>query len=135
VQALQLGPPKSSFFLGLPLHSCFLRLSLSLFCFCLQQLGSVCFQLLLLLLLWCCFLLSCREQAAVLPTGKSPLGQPVLLLLGRKEEARGPLDAHDLQRPKTFVYTNPAQPRKIKKDMCKCARNSTIYACNAGSCK
>jgi hypothetical protein len=73
--------------------------------------------------------------AAVLPTGKSPLGQPVLLLLGRKEEARGPLDAHDLQRPKTFVYTNPAQPRKIKKDMCKCARNSTIYACNAGSCK
>jgi len=42
----------------------------------------------------------------------------LLLLLGREgagggggqEEAGGPLAARDLQRPKNFIYTNPAQP-------------------------
>jgi hypothetical protein len=90
-----------------PLHHCFLRLSLSQFHFCLQQLGSVGYQLLLLLLLKCCFLLSCRcGKSCMPPAENSPLEQSVLLLLGLLlgqgggqgggvEEAGGPFVARD----------------------------------------
>ena len=123
-QALQPGPPNK--FLLWPawrlLHHCFLRLLLNSFHFCLQQLCSVGCQLLLL----CCFLLSCRcGKSCVRPAEISPLEQSVLLLLwlwlwlwlwlllqslllgrggGCRQEARGPLVACDLQRPKRLYF-------------------------------
>jgi len=107
-----------------PLHHCFLRLLLNPLRFCLQQLGSVGCQLLLLLLLNCCFLLGCRwlnKASCVLL--KLPLQSNCCCCYcgcccggeGDGEEAGGPFVAHDLLRPKTLIYINLAQPCKVKK--------------------
>jgi len=67
--------------------------------------------------------LACQEASSLLllRLSLSPFHLLLLSLVLRRLGGNGrrpgrPLVARDLQRPKTVFYTNPAQPRRVKKD-------------------
>jgi len=125
------GPPGGLFITA----SCACRSTRSVR-FCLQQLGSVDCQLLLLLLLKCSFLLGCRcgfEIAACVPLKLPFQSNRCCCCCGccgccwGGEEARRLLVAHTFSSPKIFFYTNPCRIKKIYLSLLSPRRAKTIF--------